>query len=100
MLKSLEVQGNLSLQDTEGFPGTLGTPRDSRPLEAEGNDKDWPHHVRTSPNYVQHMEKGLLDRETKHTVESPTDDLNDLGVNTAIWGIFMSVTLRAAVVLG
>ena len=29
-----------------------------------------------------------------------TDDLNDLGVNTAMWCIFMSVTLQAAVHLG
>ena len=30
----------------------------------------------------------------------PTGDLNDLDVNTAIWGIFISVTLQAAVHLG
>ena len=29
-----------------------------------------------------------------------TDNLKDLVVNTAIWGIFMSVTLQAAVHLG
>ena len=29
---------------------------------------------------------------------SPTDDLKDLDVNTAIWCIFMSVTLQAAAV--
>ena len=31
---------------------------------------------------------------------SPTDDLNDLLENNAIWGIFMNVTLQAAVHLG
>ena len=31
---------------------------------------------------------------------SPTDDLNDFDVNTAVWCIFMSVTLQAAVHLG
>ena len=31
---------------------------------------------------------------------SPTDDLNDLDVSTAVWGIFVSVTLLAAVHLG
>ena len=31
---------------------------------------------------------------------SPTDQMKDLDVNTAIWGIFMSVTLQAAVHLG
>ena len=30
----------------------------------------------------------------------PTDDLKDPDVNTAVWGIFMSVTLQAAVHLG
>ena len=29
-----------------------------------------------------------------------TDDLKDLNVNTAIWGILMNVTLQAAVHLG
>ena len=32
--------------------------------------------------------------------QSPTDDLDDLDVNTAIWGIFMNTTLQAAVHLG
>ena len=31
---------------------------------------------------------------------NPTDDLKDLDVNPAIWGIFVSVTLQAAVHLG
>ena len=31
---------------------------------------------------------------------SPTGDLNDLDVNNAVWGIFMNVTLQAAVHLG
>ena len=31
---------------------------------------------------------------------SPTDDLNDLDENNAIWRIFMNVTLQAAVHLG
>ena len=31
---------------------------------------------------------------------SPTDQMKDLQVNTALWGIFMSVTLQAAVHLG
>ena len=33
-------------------------------------------------------------------VRKPTDDLKDLDVKTAIWGMFMSVTLQAAVDLG
>ena len=31
---------------------------------------------------------------------SPTDDVDDLDVNTAIWGILVTVTLQAAVHLG
>ena len=31
---------------------------------------------------------------------SPTDDLNDLDVNTAIWGKFLNVKVHAAVHLG
>ena len=31
---------------------------------------------------------------------SPTDQMKDLDVNTAMWGILMSVTLQAAVHLG
>ena len=31
---------------------------------------------------------------------SPMDQMKNLDVNTAIWGIFMSVTLQAAVHLG
>ena len=31
---------------------------------------------------------------------SPTDDLNDLDVDTAVWGTFMNVRLQAAVHLG
>ena len=31
---------------------------------------------------------------------NPTDDLNDLDVNNAVWGTFMNVTLEAAVLLG
>ena len=38
-------------------------------------------------------EKGLFDRTTM-------DDLNDLDVNNAICGLFMSFTLQAAVHLG
>ena len=30
----------------------------------------------------------------------PTDQMKDLDVNTAMWGIFMSVTLQGAVHLG
>ena len=31
---------------------------------------------------------------------SPTDDLNDLDANTAVWSLIMNVTLQATVHLG
>ena len=43
--------------------------------------------------------EGFLDRETKMRSQ-PTDQMKDLDVNRATWGIFMSVTLQAAVLLG
>ena len=73
------------------------------PEDSEGSELEsriWPHHFRTSPNDVDHMEKVfLIIRNT--FVRKPTDDLTDLDVNTAISGIFfMSVTLQDAVHLG
>ena len=53
-------------------------------LEAENG-----HIIFMSPAAVPHMEG-----------RSPTDDLNDLDVNNALWRFFMSVTLQAAVHLG
>ena len=60
-------------------------PEDSQGSELES--RIWPHHFRTSPNNVDHMEKVFL-MIRKTYVRKPTDDLTDLDVNTAIWGIF------------
>ena len=57
---------------------------------------DWSCCLVLSPAVVPHMEK-------VHSIvrqiygRSPTDDLNDLDVNTAMWRKFMNVTLQAAV---
>ena len=52
-----------------------------------------------SPDCVPHTNKVFsIVRQTYG--RSPTDDLKDLDVNTAIWCIFMSVSLQAAVHLG
>ena len=81
----------------EGYPGNPGTPGNSEDSETEG--KIWPHHFRVSPDCVPYMEEVLsIVRQTYG--RSPTDDLNDFDVNTAVWSIFMSVTLQAAVHLG
>ena len=52
-----------------------------------------------SPAGVPHMKKVYSIVRHIHG-RSPTDDLNDLDVNTATWGKFLNVTLQAAVHLG
>ena len=52
-----------------------------------------------SPDCVPHMEK-VFSIVRKIYDRKPTDNLKDLDVNPAIWCIFMSVTLQAAVHLG
>ena len=69
------------------------------PEDSEPKSRIWPHHFRTSPDCVPHMEK-VFSIVRKIYDRKPTDDLKDLDVNTAICGIFMSVTLQAAVHLG
>ena len=53
----------------------------------------------TSPAVVPHMEN-VCSIVRQIFGRSPTDDVNDLDVNNAVWGIFMNVTLQAAVHLG
>ena len=65
----------------------------------EGNDPAWPHSLHKSTNYVLHMEKVFSIVRQRYGL-SPADQMKDLDVNTTIWGIFMSVTLQAAVHLG
>ena len=64
-------------------------------LEAE----KWPHNFHMSPAALLHMEK-VYSIVRQIYGRSPTDDLNDLDVNNAVWGTFMNVTLQAAVHLG
>ena len=51
--------------------------------ETEGNDKVWPHNIHISTNYVLHMEKGFSIVRQRYGL-SPTDQMKDLDVNTAI----------------
>ena len=67
--------------------------------ETEGSDKVWPHSLHISTNCVLRMEKVLSIVRQRYGL-SPTDQMKDLDVNTAIWGTSMSVTLQAAVHLG
>ena len=74
ILLRLEVQGSLSHQDTKDIQET------QKLLEIQG--KFWPHHYQKSPDCVPHMNKVFsIVRQTYGP--SPTDDLNDLDVNTA-----------------
>ena len=78
----------------QGYPENPETPEDS-----ELESRIWPHHFRISPTNVDNIEK-VFSIIRKTCDRKPTDDLKDLDVNTAIWSIFMSVTLQAAVHLG
>ena len=49
--------------------------------------------------FAPHMDK-VCSIVRKIYGRSPTEDLNDLDMDTAVWGIFMNVTLQAAVHLG
>ena len=71
-------------------PGTPGNSGDSGDLEIEGNDEDWPHNLLEEVFSIVRQRYG----------RSPTDQKKELGVNTAIWSFFMSVTQQAAVHLG
>ena len=75
----------------------------SRSSENSGNSKagsrKWPHNFHMSPAVVPRMEK-VHSIVRKKYGRSPTDDLNDFDMHTTVWGIFMNVTLQAAVHLG
>ena len=66
---------------------------------SEPKSRSWPHPFQLSPEYVPHMEK-VFSIVRKVDDRKPTDKLKDLDVDTAIWCIFMSVTLQAAVHFG
>ena len=77
----------------------------ARKLAAENsdiNDEDhskWPHNYRVSRANVAHFEKvySTLRQQLKR---KPEDKLEDLGVNTLLWRMFLIVTQQAAFHLG
>ena len=89
--------GKLVAAEHRGFSGNPEIPEGSE--DSELNSRIWPHHFRISPDCVPHVEK-VFSIVRKINDRKPTDDLDDLDVNAAIWGVFMSVTLQAAVHLG
>ena len=95
--ESVTSTGKLVTTEYQGYSGNPEVPKDSE--DSERQSRIWPHHFRKSPDCVPHMEK-VFSIVRKIDDQKPTDDLNDFDVDTAIWCIFMSLTLQAAVHLG
>ena len=74
----------------ESVPEHRDTSRSSHELPVE------PHIIFMSPAIVPYMEK-VYSIVRQIYGRSPTDDLNDLDENNAMWEKFMNVTLQAAV---
>ena len=62
---------------------------------SEAGSRKWPHNFHVSPAAAPHMEK-VYSIVRQIYGRSPTDDLNDLDVNTAMWSIFMNFTLPSS----
>ena len=106
--KKMQFESTRRLLATEEDQEHLNFPHDSistRQFVASGNsetedeDKNWPHNLHVSKDGVPHMEKVFSIVRQRYGL-SPRDKMENLDVNAAIWGIFMSVTLQAAVHLG
>ena len=87
----------MMMNEHQGCSGKSKVPEDSG--GSEPKSRILPHNLHVSPDYVPHMGK-VFSIVRKIYDRKPTDNLKDLDVNTAIWGISMSVTLHAAVHLG
>ena len=61
--------------------------------------KVWPHHLQTDPDTAHHTE-AVFSIVMEIYGREHEDPMEDLDVNMATWGIFLNVTLRAAVHLG
>ena len=66
---------------------------------SKAGSRKWPHNFHRSPAVLPDMGK-VYSIVRKIYGRSPTDDLNGLDVNTAVWSKFMNVTLQATVHLG
>ena len=65
-----------------GYPEYPGNPGDSG--TSETGRKNWPHHFHVSPDFVPHIDK-VFSVVKPRSVLSPTDELNNLDVNTVMW---------------
>ena len=88
--KSVISTWKLVATEYQGRSGNPKVPRDSEALEPKS--RIWPHHFRTSPYCVLHMEK-VFSIVRKIYDRKPTDNLKDLDMNTEIGELFISVTL-------
>ena len=61
--------------------------------------RKWPHNFYISSEVVSYMDK-VYSIVRKTYDRGPTDEIEDLSVNAAIWGMLMNTTLPAAVRLG
>ena len=80
-------------------------PESASELAAENldiNDEDdskWPHNLRVSRANVPYLEKVYANLRQQFKRE-PEDKMDDLNLNTMIWGMFLLVTQQAAVHMG
>ena len=111
-----EESGNVDLSESEtgsekdmwqgnrfAYETATGKPYASSKSDCQGGPKaeriEWSHNLHVSPATIHHTEavssivRRIYGREHDDTRE-------DLDVNMAMWGIFLSATLRAAVHLG
>ena len=63
------------------------------------DDSEWPNNFHMSRAYVPHTEK-VYSNLRQQLKRNPKDSMEDLDVNTLTWGMFMTVTVQAAVHLG
>ena len=86
-------------------PGSEFSRKRARKLAAENsdiNDEDstkWPHNYRMSRANVPHLEN-VYSKSRQKLKRKPEDKMEDLDLNTLIWGMFMTATQQAAVHLG
>ena len=86
------IQRKLQHQDTKDILESQEFEEIQKSRKTEGRIR--PHHFNVSPDCVPHMEKVFSGARQTYG-RNPTDDLNDLDVNTAFWNGFMSVTLQS-----
>ena len=92
-----EATGNMLL--TIQLQGNLEHPANQKTLEILKLKEKWPHNLHMSPTTVPHTD-AVFSIVRKIYEREPADPMEDLDVNAANWGMFLSTTLQAAVHLG